>query len=280
MLVCLTLFIASCGTVPKTTVLTVPEGPPIAEVNDSLYAQVLERAISPSGTIEYPELISDTDLSEYLHEIAKVQLDAFVSRAQQLAFWINVHNAYVLDLIRSNWNNGATRSIDDIPGFRYANVIWVGGERYSLHGIEHEIIERQFREPRAFFALFDGSRSSPPLLRVPYTDQSLSDQLDAQLKGFLADSTKNYLDRRSNTLYLSRIFETYSNDLSEAAGGTVADFVRLFAPPKMAQWIARHHDVTISYLRYDYTINSTYAVPRNAPLYRPIPPRRATGGIR
>ena len=273
------MVLASCGTVPKTSVPIVPDGPPLTSVDDSLYAHVLERSIGPGGTINYAELADDTDLTTYLDQISRVRIDAFVSRAQLLAFWINTHNAYVLDLIRSNWNSGSVRSIDEISGFHYAKVIVVDGKRYSLDGIEHEIIEKQFREPRAFFALFDGSNSSSVLHQVPYNAIELSDQLDQQLKSFLADSTKNYVDRRSNTLYLSPIFETYSTDLQEAAGGTLADFVRLFAPPEMASWIARHPNGAISYVRYDHTINTNTPAPTHEQYYRPQP-RRDDGGIR
>ncbi|HZK76499.1 MAG TPA: hypothetical protein VFD13_06280, partial [Candidatus Kapabacteria bacterium] len=126
---------------------------------------------------------------------------------------------------------------------------------------------------------FDGTRSSPILQREPYAETNLSAELDRQLKTFLADSTKNYLERRSNTLYLSKIFETYSIDLADAAGGTLAEFVRDFAPPPMAQWIGGHHDLTLSYLRYDYTINTNDIEPTHAPINYPTR-RRESGGIR
>lgn len=277
------MLLASCGTVPKTTITSFPEGPPLPAVDDSLYARALERAVAPDGAVNYSELESDTDLTAYLRQIAAVQIDAFTSRSELLAFWINTHNAYVLDMIRKAW---PVRSIDDISGFRYANVVLAGGSRYSLDAIEHNIIEKQFREPRAFFALFDGSRSSPALQRVPYREDDLSPELDRQLKSFLADSTvdrprstKNYLDRGANTLYLSKIFETYASDLADAAGGTLADFVRDFAPPPMAQWIGRHHDVNISYLRYDYSINTNDFESTHEPTYHPTR-RRESGGIR
>ncbi len=270
------MLFASCGTVPKTSITAFPQGQPLTAVDNALYARVLARAVAPNGAVSYQKLISDTDLTAYLREIARVQTDAFTSRSELLSFWINTHNAYVLDMIRRAW---PVRSIDDIPGFRNAKVILAGGLRYSLADIEHEILERQFREPRAFFALSDGSRSSPNLQRVPYTEAKLNAELDRRLKIFLADSTKNYLDRRANTIYLSKIFETYSSDLATAAGGTLTDFIRDFAPPRMVHWIARHRDVKLLYLRYDNTINTNDIEPIHKPIYRPIPPRKHVGGI-
>ena len=273
------VLLASCGTVPRTTVTELPLAPPLAAANDSLFARALERAISSSGTISIKELQSDTDLTAYLQQISRVRTDGFNTRAELLAFWINTHNAYVLDMIRLN----PARSVDDISGFRYAKIILTSdGQRYSLDDIEHTILEHQFREPRAFFALFDGSRSSPTLLDEPYSGEHLSEQLDTQCRAFLADSSKNYLDRRANTLYLSKIFQDYSSSLEEMASEPLTTLVRDFAPPTISEWISRHSKLTISYLRYDDAINSSDYGYNNSSSYerKPTTPRKTSGGIR
>ncbi len=275
--VLLLVLLVSCGTVPKTSVLEAPLGHPLASVDDSLFARVLHRAVASDGRISYNELRSDTELTTYLDQIALVQTDGFNSRSELLAFWINTHNAYVLDMIRLN----PAQSIDDISGFRYAKVILTGdGERYSLDDIEHTILEHTFREPRAFFALFDGTRSSPMLPVEPYSGDHLSDQLDAQFRSFLADSSQNYLDRRANTLYLSQIIENYSGALEEMSGEPLTTLIRDFAPPTMSEWIHRHSNVNISYLQYDNTINASDF--NSTPSYerKSTTPRRTSGGIR
>ncbi len=273
------VLLAACGTVPKTSIVTLPTGPPLAAVDDSLFGAVLAQAVAWNGAVSYKTLQSDTDLTEYLQQLSRVHTDAFTSRSGLLSFWINVHNAYVLDMIRLN----PARTIDDIPGFRYAKVIhtW-DGQSYSLDDIEHTIVEEHFREPRAFFALFDGARSSPALRPQPYSGEHLSEQLDEQFHEFLADSTKNYLDRRSNTLYLSNIFRDYSSTLERMTGEPNLTLVRDFAPSAMASWIRGHPTMNVSYLRYDNTIYRNDFGLINAPANErtPTPPRRPSGGIR
>jgi hypothetical protein len=270
------LLLTACGTVPKTSVTETPLGSPRASVDDSLFARVLHRAIQPDGRISYQELRSDSELTEYLQQIALVRTDGFNSRSELLAFWINTHNAYVLDLIRSN----PATSIDNIPGFRYAKVILTGdAQHYSLDDIEHTILEHDFREPRAFFALFDGTRSSPKLPLEPYSGAFLSDQLDVQFRNFLSDSTKNYLDRRANTLYLSEIFEDYSSTLEDMAGEPLTTLIRDFAPPAMSDWIRRHLTITIAYLSNDRTINTSDLTTTHPYERKPTPPRRIPGGL-
>ncbi len=274
----LLLLLAACGTVPKTSVTENPPELPMGSVDDSLFAHVLHRALATNGSINYRELQTDTELTQYLEQIALVRAEGFNTRSDMLAFWINTHNAYVLDMIRLN----PARSIDDISGFRYAKIILTAnGQHYSLDDIEHTILEHQFREPRAFFALFDGSRSSPNLLNEPYFGEHVSEQLDAQFRSFLADSSKNYLDRRTNTLYLSKLFQDYSSTLEEMSGEKLTMLVRDFAPPTMSEWISRHSNVTISYLGNDNTINASDFGLTTPSYERKSPPqRKPSGGIR
>jgi hypothetical protein len=273
------IIFASCGTVLKTSIVSMPTGAPLAIVDDSLFGRVLSQAVAWNGAVSYKSLQSDSDLTEYLRQIALVHTDAFTSRSELLAFWINVHNAYVLDLLRLN----PARSIDDIPGFRYAKVILMSdGQTYSLYDIEHTIIEHHFREPRAFFALFDGTRSSPQLRIEPYSGEHLSDQLDDQFHKFLADSTKNYLDRRANTLYLSKVFQDYAGTLEDMTGESIKTLVRDFGPPDISQWIGGHSALIVSYLRYDNTIFRSDFGLNNTPtnVHPRTPSRGASGGIR
>ena len=273
------LFIlASCGATPLTTVTSVPEGGPVAFVNDSLYAQTLVHCLDANGAISYTKLRGDSDLSAYLREISRIRIDGFTSRWQEIAFWLNAHNAYVLDIIRSN---PPVHSIDDITAFRRAKVALIGGTFYSLNDIEHSIFTTRFREPRAFFALYDAAKSSPPLRPEPYYETKLSDQLDDQTRKFLADSTKNTLDRHSNVLYLSQRFSEYSDEIT-AITGTMLDFVRAFATGTNANWISSHPSVRLAYLTYDNSLNANDIEQphEQQPAPRKQPVRRPSGGIR
>jgi hypothetical protein len=269
-----------CGGVIRTTVTAMPEGDRITRVNDSLFADVLGRAVQPDGAISYNELRSDSELTDYLGQLALIRTDVFTSRQAELAFWVNAHNAYVLDILRSNL---PAHSVSEIAGFRNVKVALIGGTRYSLEDIEHGILAKQFREPRVFFALFDGTRSSPPLRKEPYVESHLSDQLNDQITGFLSDSTKNFIDRKANTIYLSHCFEDYSEAI-EAVAGTMDAFLEAYAPPVMAAWITNHSSAKISYLSYDNTlytsdIEASHEQPAQQ-LPRKQPGRRSSGGIK
>jgi hypothetical protein len=261
-----------------------PEDERIVHPNDSLLAEVLQHARQPNGSISYSALQSDTNLTAYLREVAMARPEIFPSRHMQLAFWINAHNAYALDMLRSN---GPVRSIEQISGFKSGKVAWIAGARYSLDDIEHGLLARTFREPRAFFALFDGSKETPPLPSMPYVEATLSEQLDAQIHEFLADTLRNYLDKKQSIIYLSPVFREYREELEKPAGSLMA-FVRAFAPPEMGAWIDAHPLVKTQFLRYDYSLFTSDAEPAREstresgtqPQRKPQPGRKPSGGIR
>ncbi|HWF43047.1 MAG TPA: DUF547 domain-containing protein [Candidatus Kapabacteria bacterium] len=271
--------LSSCIGTARTTITEMPDGARMAKVDDTLFAEVLSHVLQTNGSVSYNALRSDAKLTDYLQQLALVRTDIFISRQAELAFWLNAHNAYVLDIIRSNW---PVHSISDIPGFRVAKIVLIGGTHYSLEDIEHEILATHFREPRVFFGLFDGTRSSPPLRPEPYSEAHLSDELDHQLLLFLGDSTKNFVDRKGITIYLSELFKQYSNEI-EAAAGTMTTFLSVYAPPEMARWVNAHPTAHISYLDYNNTL-FTNDVPENGSATeqpaRNQPIRKSPGGTR
>jgi hypothetical protein len=271
------LLVYGCGSVPHTTLTEIPDAPPVSYPNDSAYAHVLQRAVHPNGAINFVALQSDSELTHYLRDLAVTRTEVFTSRQQSLAFWLNAHNAYVLDILR---NNQPLTRTGDLSGFKSTHVAIVAGKRVSLSEIEDHILTHDFREPRAFFALFDGARSSPDLRPEPYNEAKLSEQLDEQVELFLADSTRNYLDTKNNKLYLSEIFRHYTEEIEKSVGTTIR-FVREFAPDPIAAWIDRHPNVAVSYLRYDESLNATPSQHHDEqPVPKPKHPRRrSSGGI-
>ncbi len=241
------LMLAGCGGVPHATFTSIPEGTATAPPNSELLAKVLTHSIRENGSLDVESLWNDTDLTEYLREVTLTPMQSFPSRQAELAFWINAHNAWMLDLLRSNH---AAHSTDEIGGLLSGRVVIVARATYSMEEIEHRIISTQFREPRAFFALYRGSRSGPKLAAQPFEDETLSKQLNQSLLEFLADSTRNRLDEHQNTLYLSSLFSEYSDELEKAAGN-MRLFIRAYAWPELGEYMDMHPLMRIQYLHTD-----------------------------
>ena len=100
------------------------------------------------------------------------------------------------------------------------------------------------------------SLSCPPLLREPWRAPQLDAQLDAALRGWLADPRKGLrIDRARQTIQLSAIFDWFEEDF-EARGGAVA-FVTDYAPESHRAWLRTHgREASVHFLDYDWSLNA------------------------
>ena len=82
-------------------------------------------------------------LKGYLQSMQGVAISNF-NRAEQKAYWINLYNAFTVDLILSRFPVASIRDINISPGFLArgpwgAKLLTVEGEKLSLDDIEHGI---------------------------------------------------------------------------------------------------------------------------------------------
>ncbi len=149
------------------------------------------------------------------------RLDAFRDRMQAtdpdslshdgaLAFWLNLYNAGALATAADAFESGAS-TVLRIPGVFDTSWATIAGESLSLNDIEHGKI-RRFGDPRVHGALVCGSVSCPTLRYEPF-GENIDDQLDDQMRSFLAGGGAS-VDRTTGTLRLSRIFLWYGGDFT------------------------------------------------------------------
>ncbi len=93
-------------------------------------------------------------------------------------------------------------------------------QQLTLDQIEHEILRRKFNEPRIHMALVCAAMSCPPLRNEPYQGHILDLQLDDQTRRFLRQADNFRIDRRQNTVYLSKILDWFGEDFVETYGST------------------------------------------------------------
>lgn len=143
-----------------------------------------------------------------------------LSRDEALAFWLNLYNAGALDVAAEAASEGVG-TVLRVPGGFSRRWATVAGENLSLDDIEHGKV-RRFKDPRIHGSLVCGSASCPTLRYEPYRGHSLDDQLEDQMRSFLASGGAVY-EQSTNRLLLSRVFLWYG-----------ADFVR---PGRMPTWV-------------------------------------------
>lgn len=217
-----------------------------------------------NGMVNYKELKSDNRLDKYLEQLMEVDPSGISDKNEKLAFWINAYNAFTLKLIKENY---PVESINDlhtgglIIGQILGKTVWhkewikIGGRTLSLNNIEHDIIRKEYKEPRIHFALVCAAVSCPPLRFEAYEGYKIEDQLKDQTVTFLNDETKNQFDLNTQTARLSKILDWYDEDFGDS-DEDILKFVSQFLPENISKDILENiSDWDIDYNSYNWELN-------------------------
>ncbi len=247
LLCCIALaFITGC----KEFSSTVSEAQPISH---ELWDAQVAKYVSPEGRVRYAAWLADTTvLNAYLATLsAGFPTAAHWTEAERLAYWINAYNAFTVQLILRNY---PVKSIEDIGpklAVPFINSVWdipfigIEGHTLTLNNIEHDILRKEFDEPRIHFAINCASNSCPPLLHEAYTPEKLEAQLEAQAFRYLLDPRHNVL--KETSVELSKIFFWFGGDFKKE--GSLIDFLNRYAPTPIRA------DASVSYRTYDWNLN-------------------------
>ncbi len=219
-------------------------------VNHQTWDDLLQKHVTEQGNVNYKGFIADTVLlNQYLNQLTKNKPTNNWSEKAQLAYWINVYNAFTVKLIVDNY---PLASIKDIKkGIPFISSVWdikfieFDEETIDLNKVEHGILRKQFNEPRIHFAINCASFSCPRLLNKAYTAEKLEQQLTFMTKDFLNDPKRNRLTEKE--VQLSKIFSWFKGDFTKQ--GTLVEFLNQYAPVKIAD------NANISHLDYNWQLN-------------------------
>jgi hypothetical protein len=200
-------------------------------------------------------------LSGYLEKISSVKEAEFErwTRAQQEAFLINAYNAFTVEKVLSRYPD--IRSIWDF-GKLFGNpfkdrFFTLLGKKASLDDIEHGLLRKKYREPRAHFALNCASVSCPMLREEAYVGHRLERQLEEQAVRFLSDRSRNRFalgGSQAGTLEVSKIFDWYKEDF-EPRAQYFARYAKVLADDPAAQNAIAQGKAPLGFLEYDWALN-------------------------
>ncbi|MCL4179698.1 MAG: DUF547 domain-containing protein [Verrucomicrobia bacterium] len=211
------------------------------------------------GLVDYAALKTRRQpLDQYLAEVASVAEADFKgwTEPRRLSFLLNAYNAYTLQLIIDHY---PVKSIKDIGSFFKGPwdqpVVRLFGRTLTLNNLEHDIIRKDYPDPRIHFALVCAARGCPPLREEAYLAARLDEQLDDQARQFLATPTKNRVDAGARTVYLSPIFKWYGADFEKKHGSVLAALQPYW--PKASTAALAQESLKIRYDDYDWSLNQT-----------------------
>jgi hypothetical protein len=229
----------------------------------SAYQSMLSHYVQ-EGQVDYLGLKTNRKaLDAYLGSVGTLERKQYewMPENEKIAFWLNAYNAATIKLVmghypikkRASWKALAfpSNSIQQIPDVWNRPALEVFGEQVSLNHIEHEILRKEFKEPRVHFALVCASLGCPVLRNEPYFTDQLGLQLNDQVSAFLADPKKFHYNPNSDTLYLSPIFKWFKKDFEQVGG--IPSFLKLHLSDEVGKSISEK--TKIEWLDYDWSLN-------------------------
>ena len=186
-----------------------------------------------------PELISEEGLVKY-STLKRKRLDVLMarrelknlnpavlmalSRDERIAFWINTYNFCTIELILRHYPIQPKwymiiypdNSIMQIPGGWTKEFFDIQREEYTLQEIEQDFLLKRYKDPRICFALSNASVGGATLRNEPYTASRLDEQLDDQVKKYLATNKGIRWDKDNNILHLSNVFQAHTKTFLES----------------------------------------------------------------
>ncbi len=223
---------------------------------------VLEAYVDEDGLVDYAGLAADRQaLDRFISSIEttgpKSDPDAFPTRDDQLAYYINAYNAHVFQGVlelgpdaKTVWGFTGTGL-----GFFVRMKVEVDGERTSLKSLEDDIIRDGFKDPRIHAALNCASIGCPKLPKVAFLPERLDEQLDAEMTKFVNEERNCKIDTAAGTATLSKIFDWFRKDFeeyqAEHGGGGLREYINRYRPAD-SQLSA---DLKIEFAKYDKGLN-------------------------
>lgn len=217
-----------------------------------IWDALVHQFVDDYGFVDYKGFKeAENQLDEYLNLITHNPPQSSWSNHQKLAYWINAYNAFTVKLIMNNYGLGNIKEIGSIHQQSPFKISFfkIGTDDFTLDKLEHEILRKEFNEPRIHFCLVCASFSCPKFRNEAFTADKLEEQLEDQTSDFINDPDKNSLDQ--NPIGISSLFQWYWDD-----------FYDYFTDKSsFLNWINKHSKTLINieneieYLPYNCALN-------------------------
>ena len=224
--------------------IPVEEEPVFALIHDK-FDVLLNRHVSSKGKVDYSGFKKDqAALETYLELLKKNPPKDDWSKNKEMAYWINLYNAFTIKTILEAY---PVKSILDIDGGKVwdKRSITIDGKAYTLNDMVQKQLLERFQEPKVHFAVNCAAASCPPLLNKAWTEENIQRHYIKQANAFINHTAHNTLS--TDQLELSQIFNWHADDF----GGKdqVVAYIKQYAETDLQA------DVQVSFKAYDWSLN-------------------------
>ncbi|WP_323755349.1 DUF547 domain-containing protein [Roseivirga sp.] len=220
--------------------------------NHETWDELLKEYVNEEGFIDYKGIISEKDKFEsYLDLLSNNAPADSWSEDEKLAYWINVYNAFTVKLIIDNYPLVSIKDLNPTLSVPTVNTVWtkdfftIGGEDFNLDRVEHDILRKEFAEPRIHFAINCASFSCPVLRAEAFTANKVETQLAEQARAFINDPNRNKVTK--NKVELSKIFSWFGGDFKK--GQSLIQFLNKYSKVKIDE------NAEVDFMDYQWSLN-------------------------
>lgn len=231
------------------------------------YDRLTRSYVDGRGAVNYDGLKKEiAALKDFIDELAAASPENkpewFPNEDERKRYYLTAYNAYIVFYAVSAYPD--KHALWSRLGLFKNKYIILGGRKLTLNELEHNIIRKEFCDPRIHFALNCGARGCPPLKAGVMAQNATENELEEAARRFINDPANVRFDESSLTLYLSKIFDWFEGDFLNylrvkrgLAEPHVAGYVALYLDGSSARALANAPAValTIKYLDYDKGLN-------------------------
>lgn len=246
----------------------------------SSYNALLNKYVK-DAKVDYGGFIASKDEFELflksLGDVTESEYENWTDR-KKLAYWINAYNAFTIKAIIDHYP--ITRSFSLLGLFVPSNSIlqikgvWdklrfrAVGKMVTLEEIEHEILRKEFNEPRIHTAINCASIGCPDLRSEAYTPGRLDEQLTDASRNFVNNPEKGfYIDPIIRNVEYSKIFKWFGEDFIRNYGrgykfdgrdekdNAVLNFALVYLRSDDSKEFIKNNEFKIRHLEYDWHLN-------------------------
>lgn len=231
--------------------------PDASGVDQALWDHLLKTYVD-NGLVDYDGMSRDYLFRTYIRQLAECEPRSLTTTPDQLALLINAYNAFVIDGVITHHISDSVRNYEH-NGKQFFDLKEhiLAGTTFSLNELEHDLIRKQFHEPRIHVALVCAARGCPTIRPEAYTGRRVFDQLDDQSRLFANDPRYVAYDEASGELRLNPILQWYGDDWNNV-GGYLPWLRDRVLDPELRDAISRtiEIDAPAGWFEYDWSLNS------------------------
>ncbi len=193
-----------------------------AVIDHSVFDDFLKKyvALGYVNKLRYKEVTQEDEelLEAYLNTLEALPISIY-PREQQLFYWINLYNAYVIKSVLNHYPVASVEDIDLSPelfreGPWQQKVLTIEGYQVSLSDIKNLILRPIWRDPRILYTLHSAHIGSPYIQPYAWTPERFDTHIDTIIRDYI-NHPYTVSVSSEGILTISSFYDWYSGDFGE-----------------------------------------------------------------